>query len=234
MKSTAIILSAGKGKRMQSTTAKQYLEINNKPILYYSLKTFADSPVIDNIIIVIGSSDYDFVKTDIVSKYQIPKVSDIITGGKERYHSVYNGLNAPAAANSDVIFIHDGARPLISGDIILKAAEEIENHPAIVVGTPVKDTIKRIDKANIVCETPERKSLWSIQTPQVFAAPLIKEAYRTLIEKEHELPGLGVEITDDAMVIETFTKIKVKLIKGNDQNIKITTPADLKAAEAYM
>ncbi|MCL2253957.1 MAG: 2-C-methyl-D-erythritol 4-phosphate cytidylyltransferase [Lachnospiraceae bacterium] len=229
MKSTAIILSAGQGKRMQTEKAKQYLLINGKPMLYYSLKAFADSAHINNIIIVINETDYDYVKNEIIDKYQIAKITDIVVGGKERYHSVYNGINADGASDSDFIFIHDGARPLINEDIISRAAEEVRSHPAIVVGMPVKDTIKRIDEANLVGETPDRRMLWAVQTPQVFAASLIREGYQELMTQE------SVRIvTDDAMVVETFTKTKVKLILGSYQNIKVTTREDLKIAEVLL
>ncbi|MCL2719676.1 MAG: 2-C-methyl-D-erythritol 4-phosphate cytidylyltransferase [Lachnospiraceae bacterium] len=234
MKSTAIILSAGQGKRMQSATAKQYSQLNGKPVLYYSLAAFSATPEIDNIIVVISESDRDFVEKEIIEKHQFTKVTDIINGGNERYHSVYNGLKAPGADESDFIFIHDGARPMIDTEIISRAAAAVKEHPAIVVGMPVKDTIKRVDGKNMVCETPNRETLWACQTPQVFAASLIKKAYRILGEREQELIRQGFIITDDAMLAETFTEAKVKLIPGSYRNIKITTPEDLKIAEALL
>ena len=232
MKSTAIILSAGKGKRMQYDTPKQYLELNGKPILFYSLSAFSATKEIDNIIIVLSETDRDFVKNEIIDKYHFDKVTDIVVGGSERYHSVYNGLNSPEANDSDFIFIHDAARPLIDSEIISRAAKEVKLHPAIVVGMPVKDTIKRIDEMDMVNETPDRKTLWAVQTPQVFGADLIKEAYKKLIEKEQEIIAQGLDITDDAMVVETFTETKVKLILGSYRNLKITTTEDLKIAAA--
>lgn len=234
MKSTAIILSAGHGKRMQAPIAKQYLYLGGKPILYYSLAVFSAASEIDNIIVVLSAEDHDFVDHDIVKKYHFHKVTDIVIGGRERYHSVSNGLLAAGANDSDYIFIHDGARPFIETVFISRAKEAVSEHPAVVLGMPVKDTIKRIDNTNIVCETPDRSTLWAVQTPQVFAAPLIKTAYRILIEREQELTSQGVVITDDAMVVEAFTGAKVKLIPGSYRNIKITTPEDLKIAAALL
>ena len=232
MKNTAIILSAGQGKRMQSDTPKQYLELKGKPILFYSLAAFSKVPGITNIIVVIDEKDRDFVKGEVIEKYHFDKVTDIITGGSERFHSVYNGLNAPGADGSDFIFIHDGARPFVDTEVINRALNEINEYPAIVVGMPVKDTIKRVDEANIVCETPDRKTLWAVQTPQVFSAPLIKEAYRLLMDEQKN--GEMKHITDDAMVVETYTDTKVKLIPGSYRNIKITTPEDLELAKGLV
>jgi len=234
MKSTAIILSAGQGKRLNSATAKQYLDLNGKPILYYSLSAFTNVPEITNIILVISAVDYDFVKTEIIEKYHFDKVSDIVFGGTERYHSVYNGLQSPDIRESDFIYVHDGARPFVDTEIISRAVQEIKEHPAIVVGMPVKDTIKLVDDQNIVCETPDRELLWAVQTPQVFSASLIKVAYQKLIEKEQDLIAQGISITDDAMVVETFTDKKVKLIPGSYRNIKITTPEDLLLAKGLL
>ena len=234
MKSTAVILSAGQGKRMQSPVAKQYLHLRGKPILYYSLAAFAAAPEIDNIVVVLNAEDRDFVCREIIEKYHFHQVTDVVFGGEERYHSVYNGLNAAGASDSDYIFIHDGARPLIEAAIISRAAEAVSGHPAIVIGMPVKDTIKRADCANIVCETPDRKALWAVQTPQVFAAPLIKTAYRLLLEKEQEIIAQGIAVTDDAMAVEAFTDAKVMLVPGSYRNIKVTTPEDLKIAEALL
>ena len=231
MKSTAIILSAGQGKRMQNPIAKQYLTLCGKPVLYYSLLAFNLAPDIDNIIVVVNEKDRAFAEEEI-TKHNFEKVTDIVLGGKERFHSVANGLKAPGAEESDYIFIHDGVRPLVGADLIKRAAKAVREYPAIVLGMPVKDTVKCVDEANIVLETKARETLWAVQTPQVFAARLIKEAYRSLGEKESELLSQGITITDDAMAVETFTGTKVKLIPGSYRNIKITTPEDLKMAEA--
>lgn len=231
----AIVLAAGQGKRMNSKTAKQYLLLSGKPVLYYSLKAFQDS-CIDHIILVTGEADKEYVQREIVEKYELTKVCCIVEGGKERYHSVYNGLLAAEAycKGEGYVFIHDGARPFVNDAMIEKAFQCVQNELACVVGMPVKDTIKIADEEGYAANTPKRSLLWMVQTPQVFAMPLISGAYKTLIEKESELLGKGVLVTDDASVVELFTDKKVKLVEGSYENIKITTPEDLSIAEVFL
>jgi len=231
MKTVAIVLAAGSGKRMNSDTKKQYLTIGNKPVLYYSLKAFEES-FIDEIILVTASEDVEFVKRDIVNKHDLKKVSAIVTGGKERYHSVMNGLEAAGAC--DYIFIHDGARPFINQDILLRAFDAVKKTGAAVVGMPVKDTIKIVDQNNQVVETPNRSQVWLTQTPQCFAYEPILKAYEELLANESNLEKKGIKVTDDAMVIETFGSKAVTLVEGSYDNIKITTPDDLIHSEAIL
>jgi 2-C-methyl-D-erythritol 4-phosphate cytidylyltransferase len=184
-----------------------------------------------------GHAPYAGALTDTVNESgaeRASKLTDIVSGGRERYHSVYQGLCAAGVQDSDYIFIHDAARPLIEGETISRVVEAVRHHPAIIVGMPVKDTVKRADNEDMVCETLPRESLWAVQTPQAFAAPLIRSAYQKLMDREKEGLPLGAIITDDAMVVETFAKTKVKLIRGTERNIKITTPEDLRVAEAMI
>ena len=225
MKTTAIVLAAGSGKRMNSKVHKQYLLLKEKPILYYSLKAFEDS-VIDDIILVVGVGEIDFCRNDIVEKYGIQKVRAVVEGGKERYHSVYEGLKA--AGETDYVLIHDGARPFVSQAIIERTLSAVYEYKACVVGMPVKDTIKIIDEHGYAKETPARSHVWMVQTPQAFSYPLIFDAYSRMLMQEDS------GITDDAMVVERMTDYKVKLIEGSYQNIKITTPEDLDIAEVYL
>ena len=225
MKTTAIVLAAGSGKRMNSKVHKQYLLLKEKPILYYSLKAFEDS-VIDDIILVVGAGEIDFCRNDIVEKYGIQKVRAVVEGGKERYHSVYEGLKA--AGETDYVLIHDGARPFVSQAIIERTLSAVCEYKACVVGMPVKDTIKIIDEHGYAKETPARSHVWMVQTPQAFSYPLIFDAYSRMLMQEDS------GITDDAMVVERMTDYKVKLIEGSYQNIKITTPEDLDIAEVYL
>ena len=231
----AIVLAAGQGKRMQSKVAKQYLLIQDKPVLYYSLKSFQES-LIDHIILVTGSGDQEYVRQEIVEKYGFTKVRCIIEGGKERYHSVYNGLLASAKyeAGESYVFIHDGARPFVSEQMIEKVYRCVVKEKACVVGMPAKDTIKIADENGYVAQTPARRLVWLIQTPQVFELGLITAAYRELIENEEVLLSRGNQITDDASVLELLTDKKVKLVEGAYENIKITTPEDLKTAEVFL
>lgn len=231
-KTTAIVLAAGQGKRMNSTVQKQYLLIDSKPVLYYSLKVFEES-IIDDIVLVTGKAEIDFCKKEIVEKYGFSKVRCVTAGGKERYHSVARGL---AAINweCDYVFIHDGARPFVDHNMIERAFRTVQETSACVVGMPVKDTIKLADKNGYVESTPDRSLVWQIQTPQVFEKNLIAKAYEKLVSEEEALNAANILITDDAMVVEYFMNIPIKLVEGSYENIKITTPEDLKIAELFM
>lgn len=225
-KHCAIVLSAGKGKRMGTSTPKQYLELCGKPILFYSLKAMEDS-FIDDIILVVGKGEAQSVKNDIVDKYGFKKIRKIVEGGKERYHSVYNGIQAAEAFDPDYIYIHDGARPFITEEILERAKDGAKAYRACVVGMPSKDTVKLADEEGFAATTPNRNLVWTIQTPQTFEYKLISDAYSELIIREEELIEKGITITDDAMVIEQFSGVKVKLVEGAYTNIKITTVEDL-------
>lgn len=224
-KCTAIVLAAGQGKRMGTKTQKQYLEIGGKPILYYSLRVFEDCELIDEIVLVVGAGQIDYCQREIVSKFGFGKVKTIIEGGAERYHSVANGL---CEAEEGYVFIHDGARPFVNEEILQRVYNEVILHKACVVGMPVKDTIKISDANGFADSTPDRNFLWQIQTPQVFETTLIKEAYKKLMESD------TINVTDDAMVVEQMLGQKVKLVTGAYENIKITTPEDLKIAEIFL
>lgn len=226
----AIVLSAGKGKRMNSEVAKQYLALEGQPVLCYSLQVFQQSKIIEQIVLVCGKDDLEYCRKEIVEKYGLTKVSGIVTGGKERYHSVFCGLMELAGMQEppDYVMIHDGARPFVDEGMIERCAKAVEQNQACVVGMPVKDTIKIADEQQFAAETPNRSLVWQIQTPQVFSFSLIYQAYRELLEMEDN--GNHIPVTDDAMVIETVMKKKVRLIEGSYRNIKITTPEDLELA----
>lgn len=229
-KFTAIVLSAGVGKRMNSDTPKQYLPLLGKPVIYYSLKAFQDSPVAD-IVLVTGEDDIEYCERNVVKPYGLTKVKAIVPGGEERYDSVYAGLMA--AGNPDYVLIHDGARPVIGSEIINRSINMVQLEKACVVGMPVKDTIRVVDEKRHAVSTPDRAKVWQMQTPQSFDFLYIKEAYEKL--QAAKARGENVTgITDDAMVLERFGKGGVKMIEGNYSNIKITTPEDLKLAEELL
>ena len=232
MRTTALVLAAGQGKRMGSSVHKQYLLLRGKPVLYYSLKAFEDSRI-DDIVLVVGKDEQTFCRKEILEKYGFHKVKAIVEGGRERYHSVAKGIQAVCWA-CDYIFIHDGARPFVNEEMIDRALGEVQRSRACVVGMPVKDTIKISDEMGYVSDTPARARVWQVQTPQVFDRKLIAEAYEKLLAEEAELLAGGISVTDDAMVVEYFMKIPVKLIPGSYKNIKITTPEDLKIAEILL
>jgi 2-C-methyl-D-erythritol 4-phosphate cytidylyltransferase len=226
-KQVAIVLAAGRGKRMNSAVQKQYLLINKRPVLYYSLAQFQACPFIDEIILVTGKDEIDYCRREIVERYGIEKVKKIVAGGAERYHSVYQGLLA-AGEDCTYVYIHDGARPFVDQDILRRAEESVRKYQACVVGMPVKDTIKISDGEGFADYTPPREQVWMIQTPQVFSYPVIYEAYREILSRE------DITVTDDAMVLETVTGQKAKLVPGSYENIKITTPEDLQIAELFV
>ena len=232
MKTAAIVLAAGSGSRMNSDVKKQYMEIGGKPLIYYALKTFEES-LINDIVLVVSRGDEEYVRKEIVEKYGFQKVIAIVEGGMARYHSVRRGLEA-AAPDTDYAFIHDGARPFVTLEIILRALHAVKEFGACVVGMPVKDTIKLADDKGFAISTPDRDKTWLIQTPQVFTYNMILDLYRRLDREEGELMARGVNITDDAIVVEYFTDKKVKLVEGSYNNIKITTPDDITAAEAIL
>lgn len=231
MKFAAIVLSAGTGKRMGSNIPKQYLKINGKPVVYYCLKAFEDSDV-EEIVLVAGKDDIEYCKSEIVEKYNFKKVHAIVPGGNERYDSVFEGLKAIKSA--DYVMIHDGARPMLSEDIISRSMECVIREQACVVGMPVKDTIKQVDEEKWATNTLDRNYLWQIQTPQTFSYPLIYESYRLLSEKLMQKGCTLPAITDDAMVAEYFLNSKIKMVEGSYKNIKVTTPEDLLVAEIFL
>lgn len=224
---TAIVLAAGRGTRMESNVQKQYMMLAGRPLIYYALAAFEKSPV-NQIILVTGPGEEAFCKTEIVDEFGFSKVTAIVPGGKERYHSVYEGLKR--AAGSDYVLIHDGARPCVTETIIQAAIDGVRESGACVIGMPVKDTIKISDDAGFAESTPDRSRLWTIQTPQAFSYPLVKAAYDRLFENEENQRG----ITDDAMVVETMTTQKVRLVHGSYKNMKVTTPEDMAVAEVFL
>ena len=232
---TAIVLAGGSGKRMGGSVAKQYLLIKDRPVLYYSLDVFEKSSVIDDVILVVGKGHIPYCREEIVEKYQFQKVKAIVEGGAERYHSVWSALHVLEKEQmKGYVFIHDGARPFIKEEILVRAYDEVCKSRACVVGMPVKDTIKIADEEGCIHQTPKRSLVWQIQTPQVFASELIIPAYREVIEKEKTLLSQGIQITDDAMVVENVCKCPVRLVEGSYENIKITTPEDLDIAAIFV
>lgn len=228
-KITAIVLAAGSGSRMKSKTKKQFMEIKGKPVIWYSLFEFEKSRV-DEIILVTGKEDIDYCKKEIVEKYNLKKIKNVVAGGSERYESVYNGLKE---VTGNIVLIHDGARPLINNEIIERSIEGTIKSDACVVGVPVKDTIKRANKEGYIIDTPNRSELWITQTPQSFKTDLVKMAYKKMKE-ELEKGNTTPNITDDAMVVEEFTTNQVRFVQGDYKNIKVTTPEDIDIAELFI
>lgn len=220
----AIILAAGKGKRMGEPINKQYLKIEEYPILYYTLKAFSQSDCIDEIIVVVAEGEMDYCKEEIIKKYNFLKVKDVVIGGKERQDSVLNGLNV--AMNCEIVLIHDGARPFINESIIRNAIIYAKLYGATACGVQPKDTIKIKDPSGFSLESPDRENLFCVQTPQAFKYDLILNCHKKIHEE-------GIEVTDDTMVVERYGN-KVYLYEGSYNNIKITTPEDLEIGKQIL
>ena len=213
---SAIILAGGKGKRMGKDISKQFILVKDKPIIYYTIKKFSDCKLIDEIILVLPKDEIEYCKKEVLEKYSL-KVDKIIEGGKERQDSVYNGLKA--LKNTDIVLIHDGARPKVSEKIILEGIENAKKYGAAAPGVMPKDTIKVKDELSFSKETLKRESLIAIQTPQVFKKDIIVKCHERVRED-------NISVTDDTMVVEKYG-YKVYLYDGDYTNIKVTTPEDL-------
>lgn len=236
---TAVLLAAGSGKRMKSTTAKQFMPLQGRPVIWYALEAIERSEIIDDCILVASEEDLDLMRREIVEKYGFHKVDTIVAGGRERCESVYHALLAVEAGNLAVpnrdgyIFIHDGARPFLTEEILKDTYHEVCRYRACAAAVPVKDTIKVADKDGFAVRTPDRTMLWAMQTPQVFETELIIGAYKELFRNgtsESEVPA----VTDDAMVVERMTGVPVKLVRASYGNIKITTPEDMEIASGFL
>ena len=183
---TAIVLAAGRGRRMGSRIQKQYMQLAGQPLICHALRAFEQSPV-DDIILVCGPGEEEYCRREIVDAYGFAKVRAVIPGGAERYDSVYAGLKA--ASGCDYVLIHDGARPCVTDEIIRAAIDGARQYEACEVAVPVKDTIKVADADEFAVETPPRSSLWAMQTPQAFSYPLVYEAYRRFLEPDTDRDG---------------------------------------------
>lgn len=225
-KVVCIMLAGGKGKRMDTDVSKQYLLLEGKPVLFYSLKAF--EPYVDEIVIVAAKGEEQYCQAQIVDKYGINKVTSVVTGGAERYLSVYEGLKAVSYGNADeleaeekYVLIHDGARPFIEGRVIENVINKVKECKACIAAVPSKDTVKIGNECGLVEDTPDRNKVWLVQTPQAFEYGAIFNAYEKAIRSKR------TDITDDSMVMEEFGDHSIHFVMGAYDNIKLTTPEDL-------
>lgn len=223
MKISAVILAGGKGKRMKADVSKQFIMLKGKPILYYTLVKFIENTKIDNIVVVLPQNEIEYCKKNIIEKYKL-KIDYIVSGGAERQDSVYNGLKV--LKDTDIVLIHDGARPFVSDKIIEEGIENAIKFGGAAPGVMPKDTIKIKDNKSFSKETLDRSTLVAIQTPQVFNFTEIKKCHEKV---KHD----NIDVTDDTMVYEMFGN-KVYLYDGDYENIKITTPEDLLLGERIL
>ena len=231
MKIDAVVLAGGKGLRMGSRIPKQYMELKGKPMLYYSLAAFEES-FVDNVILVCSEGEEDYCRKEIVIKYGLNKVNRIVSGGRERFDSVYNGIMA--SSGCDYIYIHDGARPLLSQYILDRCQHYVEKYRAAVAAHPARDTIKIGDENRFIASTPDRDRVWIMETPQVFEYGLARSAYEKLMSSRDRLKEAGVNVTDDTMVIKMFEDVDSYLVEDPYCNIKVTDPDDIRIAQAFI
>lgn len=219
-----IIVAAGTGSRMKKDINKQFIKLDNKEIIAYTIDKFYINDEIDDIVVVIKNDEEDYFKENILEKYNFKNIK-IAYGGEERQDSVYNGIQK-LDKNCEVVLVHDGARPFVTEEIINNSIQEAKKHNAVVVGVKVKDTIKVVGEEGNIVDTPNRKYLWSVQTPQVFKYDIITKAYENAYNENY----YG---TDDAMLVEKIG-YDVKMIEGSYDNIKITTQEDLNFGEQIL
>ncbi len=219
---SAVVPAAGKGKRMGEKGNKQYLLCGGRPVLAQTLLRLSRYPF-DRIIIAAAPGEEEFCRKEIVVPLKLDISVEVVSGGKERQQSVFNALKI-LAPQTEVVLIHDGARPFVTRKLLVDSVETAKVYGAAVTAVSVKDTIKTIDDEGFVVDTPPRSLLWAAQTPQTFLFPLLYQAYR----KAEEAGFLG---TDDASLVERLGH-RVKIVQGRYENIKITTPQDLILAES--
>ncbi len=219
---SAVIVSAGNSSRMGGIN-KQFLEIDNIPVVAQTISVFQKSPLIDEIIVVTRECDIDAVNI-LVKDYNFSKVLSVVYGGETRQLSVYNGVTS-TSNNSDFVVIHDGARPLVTEKVIEDTLRVAFEYGAAATGVKVKDTVKQVNESDDIVATPDRNYLRFIQTPQIFNKSLYLDAVNTVENSR--------DFTDDCMLVEAYGKI-VKFVDGDYENIKITTPEDVELAENYL
>ncbi|MGO4111404.1 2-C-methyl-D-erythritol 4-phosphate cytidylyltransferase [Paenibacillus sp. YAF4_2] len=219
-----VIVAAGRGSRMGTKESKQYLPLHGKPILVHTLELFQSMDEITDIALVVGADDVERCSL-LVQEYKLGKVTAVVAGGSERQHSVFAGIKA-LSPDAKWVMVHDGVRPLVTPKAIRACCQKAEQSGAAVLAVPVKDTIKQVDDTGLIISTPDRRSLWAIQTPQAFRRDLLTEAHQRAGDEQF----LG---TDDAMVVERMGT-PVIIAEGDYTNIKITTPDDLPWAELLL
>ena len=224
MKTVAIIVAAGKSIRLKDRLPKQFLEIANKPILAHTVEKFERCDLVDGILMVVPEDYLGYCSTEVVDRFDFRKINKIISGGEERHDSVYNGLLA-IPNNTSIVLVHDGVRPFISVSKIEESINLCKEYKAVILALPVKETIKRVEDDYVVT-TLNRENIWTVQTPQAFDYKLLLDAYQKA--KEYGFVG-----TDDSSLVERIG-VKIRVLEGEENNIKITTKEDLILAEQIL
>lgn len=220
-----LIPAAGEGSRLESAVKKPYLTLAQKPILARTIQQFEQNTAVDEIFVIVNEADFEICNTTVLEPYAFQKVRGLVAGGATRQLSVYNGIRA-LPADTDFVIVHDGVRPFVTDETIFACLDAAAAWGAAVAAVPAKETIKISNAEGFIVETPNRERLWTVQTPQVFRKSLLAEAHQTAEEKQ-------LTATDDAVLVEQLG-YPVKLVKGSYANLKITTPEDLRIAEAFL
>lgn len=220
----AVVPAAGIGKRMGSEIPKQYLTINDKCIIEYALQPLLDYPIIEKVIVSLSADDQWFSKLPIASH---PKLTTVV-GGNERADSVLNALNIlpNSQLESGFVMVHDGARPCLTSQDITHLIENVNNDQGAILGSLVKDTMKRVNAGGIIENTVSRERLYHALTPQMFATKQLTAALTSALAQ-------GIEITDEASAME-WQGQSVKIVEGRSDNIKVTRPEDLNIARVFL
>jgi len=218
----AIIPAAGAGVRMGGERAKQFLELEGKPLLAITLERFQAAASVESMILVVPAEEIDFCRREIVAGYGLDKVEKVVAGGARRQDSVRLGIEA-TGGRFDLVAIHDGVRPLVQPDLIDRVIRVGRKHGAAIAAMPTKDTVKEVDSEGIVTRTYDRQRVWLVQTPQVFRYEDIRAAHQKAVQEG------WTGLTDDALLAEKMG-IPVSVVEGSEDNIKITTPHDLELA----
>ncbi|MGI6065962.1 MAG: 2-C-methyl-D-erythritol 4-phosphate cytidylyltransferase [Bacillota bacterium] len=221
---TAVIPAAGQGTRMNNVINKQFLLLQGKPVLAHTLEIFQNCQTVQDVVVVAAAGEEHCCR-ELVARLGLSKVISIVTGGKERQDSVAKGLSK-ISPECTLVVVHDGARPLLLPSHLMDVTRTAGETGAAVLAVPVKDTLKIIDKDFLVKKTPDRSTIWAVQTPQAFKKEIIIDCYRRAYQD-------GVIGTDDASLVERYG-YQVKIVPGTYENIKITTPEDLKLAEIIL
>jgi 2-C-methyl-D-erythritol 4-phosphate cytidylyltransferase len=223
---TAIIVAAGEGKRMGGVTSKTFLPIGGRPLALRTLNRFLSARCVEKVVLMVPGKELRNIQTLIQNDSDLCQRPCVLkAGGASRQESVRLGLET-LDSDCEIVAIHDGARPFVSSSLIDRCVKEAYRVGAVVVGVPAKDTIKVVSEEHCVQATPDRNTLWEIQTPQVFRKEVIMEAHDWGVRQ-------AIEATDDAMLVERIGK-PVFLIEGERTNIKITVPEDVLLAEALL
>jgi 2-C-methyl-D-erythritol 4-phosphate cytidylyltransferase len=224
---SAIIVAAGKGIRMDDNVRKQYLLLDNRPLISHTIEVFDECNIIDEIFLVVPEEDFVFCNENILNQQNFQNKVSLVPGGAKRQDSVYNGLLAiDNIIDDSIVVIHDGVRPFIRSEQLTECITCATDYDACIFGIPAYDTLKRVNSSGFIEDTIERKDIWLAQTPQTFKYNLIRRAHENAIRT-------GINGTDDAMLVEQLG-VKVRVVRGSRCNVKITTREDLLLARAMV